>query len=533
MSDELATLDATAQAELVRRGEAKPLELVEAAIARIEQRDPELHAVIHPLFEKARAAAAAPDLPEGPFRGVPILLKDLLATSAGDPYHGGMRLLQELGWTSQRDSHLVARLRAAGFVIAGRTNVPELGLLPATEPLSHGPTRNPWNPGHSTGGSSGGSAAAVAAGLVPLAHGGDGGGSIRIPASECGLVGLKPSRGRTSLGPAAGELWGGLVVEHVLTRSVRDSAAVLDAVAGPMPGDPYFAPPPARPFRAEVGADPGRLRIGLLARAPDPQVTTHPDCVAAAREAGHLLESLGHAVEESHPEALFDPALAASNAAITLASVAAEIAEWSRAVGREVGPGDVEPMTWALVEAGRAISGPRYIEAVAGLHATTRRVAAWWAEGGFDLLLTPTLAEPPPPLGRLRSTPEEPLGPGLRSLPFATFTMRFNGTGQPAISLPLHWNAAGLPVGVQLVAAYDREDLLLRVAAQLEEARPWAGRLPPIHASRPLPVQRPALGRAPAPTQRRARKRPGRSAVSRPPSSTILPLTTTYATPSE
>src|SRR3989442_4431365 len=284
MSDELAILDATAQAELVRRGDLSPSALVDAAIARIEAVNPKLNAVIIPLFEKARAQAAAPDLPRGPFRGVPFLLKDLLAYSAGDPHHMGTRRLKQAGFVAPHDSNTAARLRAAGFVFLGKTNTPEIGTLPTTEPDAYGPTRNPWDPSRSTGGSSGGSAASVAAGLVPAAHANDRGGSIRIPASECGLVGLKPSRGRTSLGPDAGESWAGAVAEHVVTRSVRDTAALLDAVTGPMPGDPYFAPPPARPFAAEVGRDPGRLRIGVLARVPGDAFGLHPDCAAAARD---------------------------------------------------------------------------------------------------------------------------------------------------------------------------------------------------------------------------------------------------------
>src|SRR2546427_2545055 len=301
MSDELAVLDATAQAELVRQRKVSPRELVDAAVARIERLNPKLNAVVTQRFEKARAEAAAPDLPAGPFRGVPFLLKDLICHSAGDPYHAGMRLLRELGWIERYDTHLAARFRAAGFVFLGRTNVPELGPAPTTEPVAYGPTRNPWDTSRSPGGSSGGSAAAVAAGLVPVAHANDGGGSIRIPSSECGLVGLKPSRGRTSLGPDAGEGWGGLSVEHVVARSVRDTAAVLDAVAGYLPGDPYTAPPPARPFRDEAGGPPGRLRVGLLVKAPAGQAEVHPECATAARETARLLESLGHRVEGSFP----------------------------------------------------------------------------------------------------------------------------------------------------------------------------------------------------------------------------------------
>jgi amidase len=269
MADELATLDATAQADLVRRGELTPAELVDAAIARIERLNPQLNAVIIPTFERARAQARARDLPNGPFRGVPFLLKDIGAHLAGDPLHAGMRFLRDLKWVEKGDTYLAAKFRAAGCVFLGKTNTPELALLPTTEPESYGPSRNPWNTARSTGGSSGGAAAAVAAGMVPVAHATDGGGSIRIPASQCGLVGLKPSRGRTSLGPDVAERWGGLAVEHVVSRSVRDTAAMLDAAAGEMPGDPYVAPPAARPYATQVGADVGRLRIGLLPRVLD------------------------------------------------------------------------------------------------------------------------------------------------------------------------------------------------------------------------------------------------------------------------
>src|SRR5438128_2103006 len=295
MSDELAFLDATAQADLVRRRKLSPAELVEAAIRRIDRVNGELNEVIIPLFEKARTAAAGAALPDGPFRGVPFLVKDIFGHTAGDPYHAGMKLLRRLGWVEREDTYLVAKFRAAGLGFVGRTNVPELGSPPTTEPDAYGPTRNPWDVTRSPGGSSGGSAAAVAAGMVPAAHANDGGGSIRIPASACGLVGLKPSRGRTSPGPD-GYSVGALVVEHVVSRSVRDTAGLLDAVCGPMPGDPYVAPPPARPYVLEVGAGPGRLRIGLLTAAPGGMAPVHPDCAAAATETARLLESLGHDV---------------------------------------------------------------------------------------------------------------------------------------------------------------------------------------------------------------------------------------------
>ncbi|MGH7789944.1 MAG: amidase, partial [Candidatus Binatia bacterium] len=268
MSDHFAALDATAQADLVRRREVTPRELVDAAIARIERLDPQLNAVILPALEQGRARAAAPDLPRGPFHGVPFLMKDLGGVEAGRRYCSGMRCLKDAGWTERTNAYLVDKLLAAGLVILGRTNTPELGLLPTTEPAAFGATHNPWKHGCSPGGSSGGSAAAVAAGLVPAAHASDGGGSIRIPASMCGLVGLKPTRGRNSFGPLTGERWGGLSAEFVVTRSVRDAAALLDVTNGPMAGDPYAAAPPTRPYAEAIGAPPPRLRIGLLRRAP-------------------------------------------------------------------------------------------------------------------------------------------------------------------------------------------------------------------------------------------------------------------------
>ena len=479
MPDAFWKLDATDQAELVRCGDVQPSDLVEAAIERAERLNPRLNAVITTLYEKARAEAASGQLPDGPFRGVPFLLKDLILQSRGDPHHAGARFLKDLGWVSDHDTHLAAKFRAAGFVFLGKTNAPEFGPLPTTEPAAYGPTHNPWNLEHSPGGSSGGSAAAVAVGIVPAAHANDGGGSIRIPASACGLVGLKPTRGRTSLGPDLGENWAGAVVEHVVTRSVRDSAAILDGVAGPMPGDPYWAPPPERPFRDEVGASPGRLRIGLATKALNPDASTHADCVAAAGECARLLESLGHRVEEAHPAALEDPELFGNAGRITVAGVARDIESWGAKIGRPLRPEDVEPYTWSLGEIGRQLTATQYLESVEAVHAIARRVAEWWTEG-WDLLLTPTLSEPPPRLGSFQPTAEDPLAPGRRAMAVCTFTLPLNFTGQPAISLPLHWNAAGLPIGVQLVAAYGREDLLVRVAAQLEQARPWKDRWPPV-----------------------------------------------------
>ncbi len=482
MPDEISLLDAVAQAELVRRGEVKPLELVEAAIARIEDLDPRLGAVIARQFERARAAAAAPDLPDGPFRGVPLLLKDLGAHLDGDPVHCGMEALKRADWHASGETYFAAKLRRAGFVGLGRTNTPELGLLPTTEPRAHGSTCNPWKTTHSAGGSSGGSAAAVVSGMVAAAHASDGGGSIRIPANHCGLVGLKPTRGRNSFGPDLGERWAGFSVEGVVTRSVRDTAALLDVTSGAMPGDPYAAPPPARPFLEEVGAPPGRLRVGFLKSAPR-DGETHPDCVAAVEGAARRLESLGHAVEESSPEALQDAAAVGAFVTVITSCTARAIDAWGEKIGRTLGEHDVEPLTWALVQMGRGYGASQYVAAVEFTHAFSRRMASWW-QGGFDLLLTPTCAAAPPPLGHFEPAPDNPLQGFLRAVPFSVFTTHFNATGQPAVSLPLHQSGEGLPIGVQLVAATGREDLLLRVAAQLEEAHPWAERLPEVHASR-------------------------------------------------
>jgi len=479
MSDELARLDAVAQAELVRRGKISPRELIEAAIARVERLNPQLNAVIHPALERARREAAGA-LPDGPLCGVPFLMKDIGGPEAGEPHHAGMRLMRDLDYRPGEDGYLTAKLRAAGLVSLGRTNTPELALLPTTEPDAFGPTRNPWNLGHSAGGSSGGAAAAVAAGLVPAAHASDGGGSIRGPASMCGLVGLKPTRGRCSFGPGLGERWSGFSCELAVTRSVRDTAVLLDVCGGAMPGDPYFAPPPFRPFVSEVSTDPGPLRIGFLLGAPR-GMQTHPECLTAVERAARLLESLGHRVEQSHPAALDEADSVLLYVTIVQTNVARALEVAAERIGRPVVADDVEPLTWALAENGRAVSGPKLIETVEKFHAFGRRLASWWS-GGFDLLLTVTQAAPPPEIGFITSTREEPFRAFLRAAPYGVCTLPFNMSGQPAISLPLHQTADGMPLGVQLVAPYAREDLLLRVAAQLERAAPWADRLPPLHA---------------------------------------------------
>jgi amidase len=479
MPDDLAALDATAQAELVRRGDLTPRELVDAAIARLERLNLQLNAVIHPALERARAAAAAP-LPDGPFRGVPFLMKDIGGSEAGAPYHCGMRFLRDAGWTEREDAYLTRRFRGAGLISLGRTNTPELALMPTTEPEAYGATRNPWNLAHSAGGSSGGSASAVAAGIVSAAHASDGGGSIRGPASMCGLVGLKPTRGRNSFGPSLGERWSGFSAEFVVTRSVRDAAALLDVTAGAMPGDPYTAPPPPRPFATALASPPAALRVGILRGAPR-QVDTHPECVAAVDRTARLLSDLGHRVEEAHPPALDEPEHVLTYVAIVSANTARAIEAWGQRVGRPAGEADMEPLTWALAERGRGARATELLAAVESVHAFGRRLALWW-DGGFDLLVTPTQAAPPPAIGYLRSTAAEPLLAFIRSAPYGACTLPFNMSGQPAISLPLHWTPEGLPIGVQLAAAFGREDLLLAVSAQLESAAPWSARRPPLHA---------------------------------------------------
>ncbi|WP_426571162.1 amidase [Aquihabitans sp. McL0605] len=476
---DVAALDATAQAELVRSGQVTAAELVEGAVARAEKVNGEINAIIHPRYQEAIAEAHEP-LPEGPFTGVPFVLKDLDGTAAGQPLHCGTKFLKDHGYIAPHDSELTTRFRNAGLVFIGRTNTPELGLVTTTEPEAYGPSRNPWDLGRSTGGSSGGSAAAVAAGIVPMGHAGDGGGSIRIPASECGLVGLKPTRGRSTLGPDLGEAWGGLVARLAVTRSVRDTAALLDAVAGPGVGDPYWAPPPARPYVDELTADPGSLRIGWTATSFDGGVEVDPQVAAATEATANLLEQLGHRVEQASPSAFADGSATAHFLTAYTAWVALELDHLSELVGAPLTEDGFEAGTWAIAEAGRLVSATQYLAAIDGLHAITRRAVAWWEVDGFDLLLTPTLPELPPTLGQFRSTKEEPLTGLFRSVSPSAFNAPFNITGQPGISVPLHVSEEGLPMGMQLVAAPAREDVLIRIAAQLEQAHPWADRRPPV-----------------------------------------------------
>jgi amidase len=474
---DLAPLDATAPAELVRSADASPVDLVDAAIERIDKLNGELNAVIHPLYERAHTALQE-GLSAGPFTGVPMVIKDLDGTLAGAPYHGGNKALKAHGHVAETTSYLFTRLERAGFVIVGKTNTPELGLMTTTEPEAYGPARNPWATNRSTGGSSGGSGAAVASGMVPVGHAGDGGGSIRIPASHCGLFGLKPSRGRVSLGPDEAESWAGLVMRHVLTHSVRDSAAVLDVLHGYETGDWYTAPPPGRAYAREVDTTPGRLRIALRRTSPLGLAEVDTECLAAVDNAAQLLESLGHIVEDATPSALDEADVLETFSAAMLSSLGAELAEMGEVIGRELTEKDVEASTWASAQLGSGLDAAGYIRALSKMHRWARRAVSFWTDDGYDVLLTPTCAEPPPELGDLI----RPETNGARLLPFAIFTAPFNVTGQPAMSVPLHWTASGLPVGVQLVGAPYREDLLLRLAGQLEQAAPWADRRPPVFA---------------------------------------------------
>ena len=476
LADETRWMDATDQAALVAEGAVTPSELLEAAIERIERSNPSLNAVVIEWFDHARSVAADPALPDGPFRGVPFLLKDLYTNFAGQTMSNGNVALKEAAKIDTTDTTLVARFKATGLVIAGRTNTSEMGSLPTAQPLAWGPTRNPWGLDRTSGGSSGGAAAAVAAGMVPFANASDGGGSIRIPASCCGLVGLKPSQGRTTVGPARAEV--GLGVELCVSRTVRDTARLLDAVRGPGVGDAVIAPAPQRPYVEELGAESGRLRIGLLDVHPRGGFL-HEDCVTAVRAAASMLEGLGHIVEPAWPACLADGTLAQKFMALWAVQLAMAAREFGQTLGRELTADDIEPVNWVHVERARRLTAVDYAAAEVAGWAFRRTLQQWWADG-WDLLLTPTVAEPPLPLTEFENNPEHPTAPMRRAGQFAAFTPPFNMSGQPAISLPLHRNAEGLPIGVQLAAAYGREDILIRVASQLEAAHPWLSERPLI-----------------------------------------------------
>lgn len=493
---EMSNYDGLGLAALVRSGDVTPLDLVDEVIARIARVDGQLGSVVTPMYDEARRVARGP-LPDGPFRGVPFLLKDLLAAWAGIPLRSGCRFYRDQ--VPNFDSEIVRRYKAAGLIGVAKTATSELGIVPFVETAAHGDTHNPWDPTRITGGSSGGSAAAVAARIVPFATGGDGGGSIRIPAACCGIFGLKPTRARTPCGPDHSELWQGAAVQHVLTRSVRDSAAVLDATCAPEPGAPYYPPPPSRPYLDEVTAEPGKLRVAFSTR-PLLGGAVDPACVAAVADAVHLLEQLGHEVVEATPEV---DASAFSRAFFTMicGEVAAEIADGERRLGRKARFREFEFSTWALRMLGLRTSAADFVAAQHTLDAAARRVAPFFQR--HDVLLTPTLAKPPvrhhslqpqgaeatvmKALGSLRAGRTMrfllSLTPSVdRVYEFIPFTPVFNITGQPAMSVPLHWTAEGLPIGVQFVGRYADEATLFRLAGQLERARPWQDRVPPIHA---------------------------------------------------
>ncbi|WP_374441770.1 amidase [Stella sp.] len=474
-TDDALDLDAIGQAELVRRGQVSAAELVDAAIARIERVNPRVNAVVIETFERAREAARAPF--DGPFAGVPFLLKDIACEEAGVPLRGASTFGGD--YVPAADNELVRRYRAAGLVFLGHTNAPELGIGPTTEPRLYGPARNPWDPERSTGGSSGGAAAAVATGMVAAAHGNDAGGSIRIPAACCGLFGLKPTRARNPVAPHFGDIIVGIAQDHVLTRSVRDSAALLDVTAGPTLGDPYWAPPVARPFAEEIGADPRRLRIAFSTASPI-GTPIDPDCVRATVETAKLLESMGHVVEEAAP-AVDGEAFWRAFTAVIAAGVGWSLAGLERRVGREATPDDLEPFVWGFTRRAREQTAPQFLLALQDMQRHSREMAGFFVE--HDLWLTPTLGSPPVPLGTFKlQQGGDAMAMRRQMNVFAAFTWMSNASGQPAMSVPSGWTDTGLPLATHFVGRFGDEATLFRLAAQIEAARPWAGRRPPIHA---------------------------------------------------
>lgn len=489
---EYDSLDGLSLAVLVRSKQVSSAEVLDAALARINARNPRLNAIVRRLDDLARASLAS--IPEdAPFAGVPMVIKDLQATIAGVPTSQGTKPLQSV--IASHDSEMIRRYRRAGAVLVARSNTPEFGLTPFTESEALGIARNPWDIERTPGGSSGGSGAAVAARMVPIGHGGDGGGSIRIPASCNGLFGIKPTRGRMPTGPDHGDMWRGFAQEHVLTRSVRDSAAMMDATAGEDPGAPVACPRQERPFLDEVTTEPGVLRIAMTS-TPFFGKHVHADCKAALADTAALLASLGHEVVEAEP-VLDGEALAKSFLTVVAAEARADIDWLGEQLGRASKRSDVEVATWALGLVGQHFRASDYATAVRRLQVAARTVGQFFTQ--YDLLLTPTLADPPVLIGALQPKPAEraalsvlgALGLGRvlgsggllsemadKAFGFIPYTPLFNVTGQPAMSMPLYWNAQNLPIGTQLVGRFSDEATLFRVAGQLERARPWAGRVP-------------------------------------------------------
>ena len=486
--------DGLGLADLISSGAVSVKEVLEAAIARIETLNPLVNAVNYPMFAEGRRSVEE-GLPDGRFRGVPFLLKDQLAPYAGIPMASGCRALKQ--YIPDFDSELVKRYKNTGVITLGKTNVPEFGLIPATEPLVFGPTRNPWNTAHSSGGSSGGAAAAVAGGMVPLASGNDGGGSIRIPASCCGLFGLKPSRGRTPNGPNDGEYWQGATVQHVISRTVRDSAAMLDLTLGDDPGAPFVIPPPAEPYLRAIAKPPRRLKIAYNTLSPIDSAV-HPVCAAAVTETARMVEELGHHPIEAKPTIDGD-AYAQSYAIMNFGEVAADLEDLQVSLGRRPGPRDVETLTAIAGLLGRTFSAGDFVRSLRRWGRMGRIMGRFFQD--YDLYLTPTLAYPPPLIGELQPRRHEQnamklinaLGIGRllkasgivdklarETISFTPFTMLANMTGIPAMSVPLHWTPEGLPVGVQFFAPFGDEATLLQLAAQLEYAHPWFDKRPAL-----------------------------------------------------
>ena len=467
--DEYRRHDATALAGLIAKGDVSAREVLDAAIARAEQVNPAINAIVHKQYDQARRAVdAGPS--DGPLEGVPYLIKDLGFFEKGEPATFGSSLFAD--FIADHDSAYVRRCKRAGLVFMGRSSSPEFGLNPNTEPRLYGSCRNPWNLAHSAGGSSGGAAAAVIAGILPMAHATDGGGSIRIPAAQCGLFGLKPSRGRISMAPDAGEGWGGLSIGHVVSRSVRDSALMLDCTAGPEPGDPYAAPTPERPF-VEALRRPARLRVAMM-RSDHRGGKLHPECIEAVEGAAKLCQRLGHVVEEADP-GLDLVVLRPMNANIAAANTARVLGSRWKALGREPNAKDVEAVTWAVYNRGLKVSGVAYVEAIAAVHAMGRKLAAFLTR--YDVILSATLPAPPPRLGTLDMNGDVEIFT-KRVTEYLSITPLHNATGTPAMTVPLHWTADGLPVGVHFAGRYGEEATLLALAAQLEAAQPWFDRVP-------------------------------------------------------
>ena len=476
MDDDLMFLPALEQARLVRDGEVSARELVEASLAAIENLNGELNAFV--LTTAEQALAAADEVKAGdprPFAGVPIAIKDLVALTEGVRTTFGMNATGD--YVPDHDTHTYRRLRDSGAIMVGKTNTPEMGILPVTEPERFGPTRNPWDTGRTPGGSSGGSAAAVASGMTAIGYANDGGGSIRIPASCCGLVGLKPSRGRVSVGPTWTELVAGFAVEGVVTRNVADTAAALDVMSGPEAGDPYWAPPPSAPFADAVQREPGKLRIAYTTESPNGS-SVHEHCVAATREAAELLESLGHEVVEQSYDWDGD-AYVENFVKVWLGVTGDEIRDYEELIGHPIDRDQLEPLTKQMLETAEMVSATDYLHALGTLRKLSRQIVGLWDD--IDVMLTPTLAQPPIEIGALQPAEgEPPIQMLLSSASFVPFTPVWNVTGQPAMSVPLVQSPDGLPIGVQLVGAPAGEELLISLAAQLEAARPWAERRPEL-----------------------------------------------------